>query len=190
MTRRCELAHAVLATLPGRRLRRCPQSSHSGRRRPAEDEAFPRVTGAATAGAASVVRLLAEAILPPAVVLVLTVRETAAARGRNRCAAAEGFPCQCCRLKQQQSGTTRHPTKGVVVLTGGRSRRCTDRPISAPVECERSLRLGGQDQNNWLDVMKRLQPRDAKPSLVPSGATKTTQSLLLVYTDLHLHFYT
>lgn len=74
MTRGCELADAVLATLPRRRFRRCPQSSHSGRRRPAKDEAFPRITGAVIAGAALVV-LLAEPILPPAVVLVLTVLE-------------------------------------------------------------------------------------------------------------------
>ena len=74
MTRGCELADAVPATLPRRRFRRCPQSSNGGRRRPAEDEAFPCITGAAIAGAASVV-LLAEPILPPAVVLVLTVLE-------------------------------------------------------------------------------------------------------------------
>lgn len=75
MTRGCELADAVLATLPRRRrFRRCPQSSHSGRRRPAEDEAFSRLAGAVIAGAA-LLALLAEPILPPAVVLVLTVLE-------------------------------------------------------------------------------------------------------------------
>lgn len=75
MTGGCELADAVLATLPRRRFRRCPQSSRgSGRRRPAKDEAFSRITGAAIAGAALVV-LLADLVLPPAVVLVLTVLE-------------------------------------------------------------------------------------------------------------------
>lgn len=79
MTGGGELTDAVLAALSRRRLRRCPQSSHSGRRRPAEDEAFTRIAGAVIAGAALVVLLLlllAEAILPPAVVLVgLTVLE-------------------------------------------------------------------------------------------------------------------
>lgn len=77
---------------------------------------------------------------PPARSSAGTYSAGTAALERNRSAAAMGFPCQCCRLKQQ-SGTTEHPTKGVMVLTGGQS-RCMNRSISAPVECERSLRLG------------------------------------------------
>lgn len=79
MTRGCELA----AALPPRRLRRCPQSSHSARRRPASGEAFPlRVPGAVITGAAPLVLSLllllvvVVVVLPsllPAVVLVLTV---------------------------------------------------------------------------------------------------------------------
>lgn len=77
---------------------------------------------------------------PPARSSAGTYSAGAAALERNRSAAAMGFPCQCCRLKQQ-SGTTEHPTKGVKVLTGGQG-CCMNRAISAPVECERGFRLG------------------------------------------------
>lgn len=119
---------------------------------------------------------------PPARSSADTYSVGTAALERNRSAAAKGFPCQCCCLKQQ-SGTTEHPTKGVMVLTGGQS-RCMNRPISAPVECETSLRLGREDQNNWFDVMKRLQLWDVKPCLIPSGSTETTELLIFHFRDL------
>lgn len=80
MTRRCEVAAgAVLAAQSRRGLGRCPQSSHSGRRRPAKDEAFSRITGGAVIAGAALVVLPADALLlllPSAViVLVLTVLE-------------------------------------------------------------------------------------------------------------------
>lgn len=95
---------------------------------------------------------------PPARSSAGTYSAGAAAVGRYRSAAAMGFPCQCCCLKQQ-SGTTDHPTKGVVVPTGWQS-RCMNRPISAPVECEDTLRLGDGTKTtgstSWKK--KRLQP--------------------------------
>lgn len=68
MTGGCKVAG--LAAVPRGRLRGRPQSSHGGRR-PAEREAPPRLTGAATAGAPLLALLLAESILPPAVVLLV-----------------------------------------------------------------------------------------------------------------------
>lgn len=126
---------------------------------------------------------------PPARSSAGTYSAGTAALERNRSAAAMGFPCQCCCLKQQ-SGTTEHPTKGVMVLTGGQSRGM-NRPISAPVECERSLRLGRGDQNNCLDVMDRLQPLGCEAHLyfIRINRNYTEFFFLSLFGDLLLHIY-
>lgn len=168
-----ELVAAVLAALPRRRLGGCPQSSHGGRRRPSE--ALPRLAGAAVAGAALVVLTLAEALLPPAVVLVLTVLELLLGEevvlqlqwGFHVSAAVFFFFFFFLSFFKAAVRYHTAPVEGRYGTTAGQSRGM-NRAISAPVESERSLRLGSGDHNNWLDVMKRLQPsRNVTPKLTP-----------------------